>query len=81
MFIIKTATGKKFDCDCALAPKDSEFGFVHLLNTDLKTVEKIFKNESELPFDLCPDFPVVAMIVEKNDGIELTLTHREEVEP
>ena len=80
MFTIKTATGKEFDCDCALAPKESEFGFVHLLNVDISTVERTFQNSAELPFDLCPDFPVVAMIVEKNGGIELTLTRQEEEE-
>ena len=85
MFTITTATGKQFDCDCALAPKTSEFGFVHLLNTNLPTVERIFQNKAELPFDMCPDFTEVVGIDEVNGGIELMIKNKafleEEVNP
>ena len=78
---ITTATGKQFETDFAVCNDNIGIAFVRILGHDKETVERIFANSRELPFDRFPKYKILQSILEEQDAIKLMLNMESEVTP
>ena len=73
MFTITTATGKQFESDFAVDSSTTGLAFVRILNQDKKTIENLFKDPAELPFDCFPEHNVLEGIFDEGADTKLML--------
>lgn len=81
MLTITTATGKTFETDYAVCNDNIGIAFVRILGHDKETIERIFENGSELPFDRFPKYKKLQCILDEQDAIKLMLNIESEVTP
>ena len=81
MLTITTATGKTFETDYAVCNDNIGIAFVRILGYDKKTIERIFENGNELPFDCFPKYKKLQCILDEQDAIKLMLNIEREVKP
>lgn len=73
MIIIKTATGKEFECDSALAGSDLPRCYFNIINSTFEDVVMTVMKSGELPFVGYEGYKTIHSITNNNDGIRVTL--------
>lgn len=81
MNTITTATGKTFETDYAVCNDSIGIAFVRILGYDKETIEGIFENSNELPFDRFPKYKMLQCVLDEQDAVKLMLNMEGEVKP
>lgn len=71
--IIKTLSGKEFNCDKATASAQPRRVYLHLIDTSLVEVMMTISAEYGLPFEQYPEYRVVESVSNSMYGVNLVL--------
>lgn len=81
MDTLTTATGKTYETDYAVCNDSIGIAFIRILGHDKKTIERIFENNNELPFDRFPKYKILQCVLDEQDAVKLMLNMGKEVKP